>query len=84
MLYTFEFSRKKSGPQITWKWHISKYSKFKMMDFWQFQVGKTSVLAKYDQLQCQIEKKLHVILAGKFKCGQNQSKIDFLKNSAFT
>ena len=37
-------------PKITWKWHISKYSKSKMMDL---QMGKSFMLAKFDKLKYQ-------------------------------
>ena len=58
----------KSRHQISWKWDISTFPQSKMIDFWQFQMGKTSILAKFDKLKCQFQWKLHIILAGKLKC----------------
>ena len=59
----------KTRHQITWKLHISKYSKSKMIDFWQFQMCKTSLLDKLNKQKWQFWWKLYAILAGKFKCG---------------
>ena len=55
------------------------------MDFWQFQMYKTSVIAKSNNSNYPFQCKLQVILAGKVKLGWNQSKKKiFLKKSTFT
>lgn len=53
----------KTRHHITWNWHISMYSKSRMMDFRQFQIGKISFLSALDTLKCQYLWKLHIILA---------------------
>ena len=70
----------KTRQRNIWKWYIPRYPKSKMMDFRQFQTGKTAFLAKFDTLKLQFQWKLHFFLAGNFKCGWNQSKNLFFIN----
>ena len=58
----------KTRHRFTRKWRISKYPKSKNMDFWQFQTGKTTVLAKLNMLKCQFYWEL-------------QKRLTFLKKS---
>ena len=44
--------------QITWKQHISKDPRSKMMDFLQFQMCQNSLWAKLDKLKCQFQWKI--------------------------
>ena len=72
-----------SRHEFSWKWQVSKFPKSKMLEFQQFQTGKTSILAKFDKPKHQFQWKIACLFSGKIQMWLKPvpKKLTFSKNT---
>ena len=65
----FEFSHQKLENELLGNGTFQKIPNLKMMDFWQFQTGKSSVIAQFEKQKCQFWVKIACNFGRKIQMG---------------